>query len=105
LPQPVAPGGRIGELGAGYARLFDGIALSPDQEAAARDAILKLQQDIRALMPRPEPPILGIRRNPTRVMLRPASDSAFLALMSSDADRAMLQSRINVVNLPPRPPN
>jgi hypothetical protein len=105
LPQPVAPDGRIGELGAGYDRLFAGIALPPDKEAQARAAILRFQQDIRALNPRPEPPILGIRRNPTRVMLRPASDSAFLALLSSDADRATLQSRINVVNPPSRPPN
>jgi hypothetical protein len=105
LPQPVAPDGRIGELGAGYERLFDGIALSPDQEAAARAAILKFQQDIRALNPRPEPPIVGIRRNPTRVMLRPVSDSAFAALISSDADRATLRSHINVVNPQPRPPS
>ena len=62
------------------------------------------QQDVRAVMGRPVPPILGVRRNPTRVIMRPASDSAFPALMSSDVDRAVLQSRINVANPPPSPP-
>lgn len=79
-----------------YSRLFDGIAMSSDQEAGARAAILEFQQGLRALMPTPEPPILGIRRNPTRVVMRPTSDSAFMALVSSDADRATLQSRISV---------
>jgi hypothetical protein len=99
LPQPLARGGDLGT--ARYMRFFDGIALSPDQEAAARAAILKFQQDARALNPRPEPPILGIRRNPTRVVMQPPSDSAFLTLVSSDADRATLQSRISVANPPP----
>jgi hypothetical protein len=103
LPQPLARGGDFGT--ARYMRFFDGIALSPDQEAAARAAILKFQQDARALNPRPEPPILGIRRNPTRVVMQPPSDSAFLTLVSSDTDRATLQSRISVANPPPGPPN
>src|SRR5262249_9100639 len=81
-----------------YSRLFDGIAMSSDHEAAARAAILKFQQDVRTVMGQPEPPILGVRRNPTRVIMRPASDSLFLALVSSEADRSMLQSRINVAN-------
>ena len=37
--------------------------------------------------------------------MQPPSDSAFLTLVSSDADRATLQSRISVVNPPPGPPN
>jgi len=88
-----------------YSRLFDGIAMSSDQEAAARAAILQFQNDRRALMPPLEPPILGVRRNPTRVVMRPPSDSAFMALVSSDADRATLQSRVSVVIPPSRPRN
>src|SRR5262249_6851936 len=76
-----------------YSQRFDGIAMSPDQEAAARAAIVQFQRETRPLMPRPEPPVLGIRRNPTRVVLRSPSDSAFMALVSSDADRATLLSR------------
>jgi beta-lactamase regulating signal transducer with metallopeptidase domain len=88
-----------------YSRLFDGIAMSSDQEAAARAAILQFQNDRRALMPPLEPPILGIRRNPTRVVMRPPSDSAFMALVSSDADRATLKSRVSVAIPPSRPQN
>ena len=98
LPQVRSGGDRL------YSRLFDGIAMSAEQEAAARAAIRRFYQDARALMPPLEPPLLGVRRNPTRVVMRPSSDSAFLALVSSDADRAMLQSRISIANPPPQPP-
>jgi len=37
--------------------------------------------------------------------MRPPSDSVFMAIVSSDADRATLQSRISVAIPPSRPQN
>src|SRR5207249_469478 len=86
-----------------FHRLFDGITLTPDQEARARGTITKAQQDIQALMPPPVPvrlatrPVLGV------VLMQAESESALVALLTNDADRAALKSHI-VVSVPPLAP-
>lgn len=87
-----------------YSRLFEGINMSPEQETAARRALLVYQQKVRIMQPPPPPAILGVSRNPVLVIMQPASDSALLSLLTSEADRATLQSRIMVLPPTPRPP-
>ena len=81
-----------------FRRLFEGITLTPDQEAAARDVLRKAQQDMR--MPRPQPEtILRFNRVSGMVSMKAESVAILTMLVNSDADRAKLQSRI-VINEP-----
>jgi hypothetical protein len=80
-----------------FQRLFDGIALTPAQEAVARTLIVETQQQILAqTMLRPI--WLRVNSRTRLVAMRPSSASALLALVFNDADRATLQSRIR--NIP-----
>ena len=79
-------------------RLFEGITLTPEQEAAAREVFSKAQQDMRMPLPRPET-ILRFNRVSGMVSMQAESVAALSALVNSDADRTKLQSRI-VINEP-----
>jgi beta-lactamase regulating signal transducer with metallopeptidase domain len=92
-----------------YRRLFDGITLTPDQEASARALIASTQQEMgRQTMQREVEPLIivdgvrydnrtvQLRMNPRSglVSIRPPNDSLLIALGSNDDDRAKLRSRI-----------
>lgn len=78
-----------------YNRLFAGITLSADQEAAARQMIEGTQAQTRrplgSFMP-----TTHLRVNTVRgiVMMQQSSAEALLALVANDADRDKLQARI-----------
>jgi hypothetical protein len=78
-----------------FHRLFDGIALTPDQEKSARALITTTQQELRfPLLP---PPVrLRVNQRSGLVSMQPESASALLDLVSNVADRATIQSRIAV---------
>jgi hypothetical protein len=76
-----------------FALLFDGINLSPDQEATARSILTTYRQKVAATIPDPLP--FQLRMVGTAdVLMRPESRAALLAILSSDADRAIVDSRI-----------
>jgi beta-lactamase regulating signal transducer with metallopeptidase domain len=78
-----------------YSRLFSGIALSPNDEGAAHTIIADAQREIQSLIP--EPPMVQLRLFPTGgVLMSPEAKSALSALLTNDADRAVLESRIMV---------
>lgn len=88
-----------------YHRLFDGIAMSAENEASARSIIEKAQSDLSGLLPPPQPPRLQLRPQLGVVVMRAESESALASLLTSEADRATLHSRINTppVVLPRQP--
>jgi hypothetical protein len=78
-----------------YNRLFTGVSLSADQELAARLLLSKLlelqvQQDRAAA-------IAGTQGTVARIQLSHERDSLLLALLSNDADRDLLASRLTTV--------
>jgi hypothetical protein len=103
-----------------FHRLFDGIQLTADQESSAGALITRTQQEMQALMPPPfawfslnrdsgfvytlnrDSGVVRMNWDPGRVRMPAESASALIALVSNDADRAKLQSRI--VTISPRPP-
>jgi beta-lactamase regulating signal transducer with metallopeptidase domain len=82
---------------AAYHALMGGIPLNAEQEAAARELIVSTQRQLVALRPEFAPPVL--RYDPVQgiVSMQAASAAELMALLSSDADRAILQSRIAIV--------
>jgi len=102
--QEVPASGSIDDLLFGI--LFNGIPLSPEQEAAGRTVLTTYRQKIAPTIPEPMPFQLRLQGT-TDVLMRPESRAALLAILSSDADRAVVDSRIltevRVVNrtLPP----
>lgn len=76
-----------------FARFFDGVALTADQEARARAAIARMQSEQRALVP-PAIPQVAALRPPNSVLIEAKSDSALVAVLTNDADRQKLRSRI-----------
>ncbi len=82
-------------------RLFEGIALSAEQEASARALITKTQEEVQAERPRPDVR-LRLNLNSGLVAMPAASAGDLLALVSNEADRAKLQARILFMN-PNRP--
>jgi hypothetical protein len=80
-------------INATFRRLFGGLALTPDQEASARDVITRAQQE----MPVPAPPRavhLRVNRFTGLVAMAAESDSTLAALVRTDAERATLRARI-----------
>jgi beta-lactamase regulating signal transducer with metallopeptidase domain len=86
--------------------LFNGISLSPDQDAAGRSILTAYRQKVAATIPEPMPFQLRLQGT-TDVLMRPESRAALLAILANDADRAVVDSRIltdvRIVNrqLPP----
>lgn len=87
-----------GNVEMNYRRLFDGIALSPDDEAQARKILVDAQQEMGNLAPTYRPGIrLRINRNRGIAQIVAGADSSLLELVSNEADRAKLRSRLVVV--------
>jgi beta-lactamase regulating signal transducer with metallopeptidase domain len=112
-------GGRGGARGGGgvgpavdmtnilFNRYFEGISLTPQQEADARAIISKWLADMRATNPPIQPTIIARRRVTNQIAMSPESAAAFASLLSNDADRATLQSHIAIevfrtLETPPR---
>ena len=98
-------GARVGGAGRGAAglvdpvdamisRLFNGVALSPEQESGARTIIAKMQADLRELGPTPQPTIIAVRPFANQIVMSPESAATLTAILTNDGDRATLQSRI-----------
>jgi beta-lactamase regulating signal transducer with metallopeptidase domain len=87
--------------------LFNGISLSTDQEAAARSTLKTYREKIAQSIPEPTPFLLRLQ-GATSVVMRPESRDALMAILSNDADREVVGSRIVVevlvVNRRPTPP-
>jgi hypothetical protein len=75
------------------------MSLTSDQEAAARDLIAKTQVEITTQRPQIQPVALRLNRRTGLVSMQAESAAELLALVSNEADRATLQSRI-VINQP-----
>jgi hypothetical protein len=91
-----------------FHRLFDGIALTSDQEKTAITVIALAVDEQNALrLPPPRPPIL--RETPitfvgsVTILTNEQARASILALVSNDADRATVAARIGVPNTS-RPP-
>jgi beta-lactamase regulating signal transducer with metallopeptidase domain len=92
-----------------FRMLFGGITVTPEQEAAAKAALSAYRQKIIATMPAPLPFQLRLQ-GPSNVVMSPEGRTALLAILSSDADRTVVDSRIvvevRVINRPaPAPPS
>jgi beta-lactamase regulating signal transducer with metallopeptidase domain len=74
--------------------LFEGISLSADQAARARALIDKTDQAVDSERPSRPTPILRFEATTGTVSIRVPADAELLALLTNDADRAKLQSRI-----------
>ena len=90
-----------------FGRFFDGIPLTPQQEADARIILAKMQADLSAVTPRPAATVIQLRPFSNQVVMSPESAEAFAAILSNDADRATLRSRVVVevvrtIENPPR---
>jgi hypothetical protein len=90
-----------------FQRYFDGIALTPQQEGDARTILTKMQADMRAVAPPVSQPVIIRTPFSNQVVMSQESAAAFAAILTNDADRATLQSRIRVevpasVERPPR---
>jgi beta-lactamase regulating signal transducer with metallopeptidase domain len=87
-----------GNVEMNYRRLFDGIALSPDDEAQARKILGDAQQEMGNLAPTYRPGIrLRINRNRGIAQIVAGADSSLLELVPNEADRAKLRARLVVV--------
>ena len=91
-----------------FGLLFNGISLSAEQDASARSILSSYRQKITATIPDPLPFQLRLQGT-DNVVMRPESRAALLAILSNDADRDAVSSRIvvevRVVNRqPPAPP-
>lgn len=89
---------------------FTGISLSAEQQASARSIITTYRQKLSATLPDPLPFQLRMQGT-TGVLMRPESRTALLAILSNDADRAVVdsrivtESRVVIVRPPPSPPS
>jgi beta-lactamase regulating signal transducer with metallopeptidase domain len=91
-----AGGGGRGSMDATYSRLLDGISLTPEQEASARDVIEQTQRALLRVFPVLEPVRLTMFSASTPVIMQAESQSALEALVGTEADRQTLRSRIVV---------
>lgn len=87
-----------GNVEMNYRRLFDGIALSPDDEAQARKILGGAQQEMGNVAPMYRPGIrLRINRNRGIAQIVAGADTTLLELVPNETDRAKLRSRLMVV--------
>lgn len=88
--------------------LFNGISLSAEQDATAHSVLKTYRQKIAATLPEPMPFQLRLQGT-ADVVMRPESRATLLAILSNDADRAVVDSRIivevRVVNRQIPPPS
>jgi len=80
----------------GYARLFDGITLSPDDEQTARKMLVEAQQEMSAIpkpTSRPVTRLRGVRERGV-ALVSPGADAALIDLASTQADRERVRARI-----------
>lgn len=90
--------------------VFDGVALSAEQQVTARSILSTYRQKLVATIPDPVPFQLRMQGT-TGVLMRPESRTTLLAILSNDADRAVVDSRIltetrvTVVRPPATPPS
>jgi beta-lactamase regulating signal transducer with metallopeptidase domain len=75
-----------------FSRLFDGISLSADQQSRARALIAQLVQAELAQADSMRPATLAFVSE--RVAVQARRDSALVAILSTDADRATLRTRM-----------
>jgi hypothetical protein len=80
-----------------FRRLFQDIALTADQEARALEIIRAAEEEARTVAPPPRMVRLRIAPVPGVVTLHDAGMAELMAILSSDTERATLQSRIIVV--------
>jgi beta-lactamase regulating signal transducer with metallopeptidase domain len=92
-----------------YRRLFDGVTLTPDQEANARSIITNAQTALNEIRP-PVPPPAILRELPriseAAAVVSPSGASSLLAIVGNDTDREKLRRRlvVGVRPFPLRPP-
>ena len=78
-----------------FGLLLNGISLAPEQDAAAHSILKTYRQKIVSALPDPMPFQLRLQGT-ADVVMRPESRAALLAILSNDADRAVVDSRIAV---------
>ena len=105
-PQEIPASGAVEDVLFGL--LLNGISLTPEQDASAHSILRTYRQKIVASLPEPMPFQLRLQGT-ADVLMRPESRAALLAILSNDADRAVVDSRIavevRVVNRQPPPPS
>jgi beta-lactamase regulating signal transducer with metallopeptidase domain len=89
-----SPSGALTAEDATFHRLLDGISLSPAQESAARVIIATHQAAQQTLIPSMTTYLTTVASGV--LSMQPESQAALLALLTNDADRYLLQSRIVV---------
>jgi hypothetical protein len=78
-----------------FERLFEGIALTREQAESARAIIIRAEEELAPFRP-VAPAILRFTRGTRIVSIRAPAGAELSALLSSDADRALLESRMSV---------
>ncbi|MDB4915530.1 MAG: peptidase BlaR1 [Gemmatimonadetes bacterium] len=77
-----------------FRRLFENIVLTTEQEMLARETIMRSQQSLVRTIQPPQPVRLAVNGGGGFVLMQAESESALAALLESDVDREVLQSRI-----------
>jgi uncharacterized membrane protein len=106
----VGPGGRGGGMANAmsleeisdriFQRLFEGMLLSPEQRTAVRAAIFNAEQESREHATPPPQARIHLRSTVRGVVVDSASSAALLGILTSDADRATVASRMLIAATP-----
>jgi hypothetical protein len=75
--------------------IFNGIALTPEQDAEVHKIANDMRREMLPLLPDSPPDQLVLLPNGS-VLLRPEAKAALMSLLESDADRATLDARISI---------
>jgi hypothetical protein len=99
---------QLGGADEAFQKLLGGLALTPEQEASAREIIANSRREAALLLPETPMDELVLLR-PEGVLMRAESKSLLLALLGSDGDRSVVGSRIavetRIVKRNPDPPS